>query len=252
MPLLELVEVTKRFGRLQALDRVSATVAAGQIHGVIGPNGAGKTTLIDILTGYTPATSGRILLDGRALDRVPVHRRVGLGIGRTFQTPQLCARMSVLDNIAIGAHRRLASASFTSLLPGRTRATVGELREEAARVADDVGLGALTGAPAGALSYGHMRLLEIGRALMAAPRLLVLDEPVAGMNETESGAVADLLRRKRDDGLTVLLVEHDMSFVMGLCDRISVLDHGVRLADGTPEEVTRDARVQEAYLGAAV
>lgn len=251
MPLLDLQGVTRRFGTLRALDDVTTAVEAGEIRGVIGPNGAGKTTLINVLTGFVPASSGRVVFAERRLDRMPAHRRVGIGLGRTFQTPQLCTQMSVLDNIVVGAHRRLGCAAFRRFLPGGERARLADLRVEAASVAEEVGIAHLTGVRADSLSYGHMRLLEIARALMARPCLLLLDEPVAGMNESESEGVAALLNHLRAQGLTVLLVEHDMNFVMTLCDRISVLNHGVLLADGAPDAIRRDRSVQEAYLGSA-
>jgi ABC-type branched-subunit amino acid transport system ATPase component len=247
--LLELHELTRAFGRVAAVDRVTTTVGEGEIRGLIGPNGAGKTTLVNLLSGFLAPTGGRIVLAGSRVDAQPAHERVRHGIGRTFQTPQLCPAMSTLDNIVIGAHQRLASARFRNLLSRTGRSALGELREEAAEVGGEVGLGGLLGVPAGALSYGHMRLTEIARALLTKPRLLLLDEPVAGMNESESSAVADIVRGLRASGTTVLVIEHDMPFVMGLCDRITVLDHGTLIAEGTPAEVQRDGRVEEVYLG---
>jgi branched-chain amino acid transport system ATP-binding protein len=246
--LLELADVTRSFGRVQAVQSVTTAVAAGEIRGLIGPNGAGKTTLVNLISGFVPLTGGSIVFAGRRLERMPAHARVRHGIGRTFQTPQLCPAMSVLDNTVVGAHQRLASARLRNLA---TRSSLSSLREEAAERAREVGLGDVLAAPAGALSYGHMRLLEIARALMAAPRLLLLDEPVAGMNESESAAVAEIVRSLRALDIAVLVIEHDMPFVMGLCDRITVLDHGVLIAEGTPDEVQADARVEEVYLGSA-
>jgi branched-chain amino acid transport system ATP-binding protein len=249
MSLLELHDVTRVFGRVAAVDGVTSTIDEGEIRGLIGPNGAGKTTLVNLLSGFLGLTGGRIALAGSRIDAEPAHARVRHGIGRTFQTPQLCPAMSTLDNIVIGAHQRLATARFANLLARARRATLGELREEAAQVGRDVGLGALLDVPAGALSYGHMRLTEIARALLAKPRLVLLDEPVAGMNESESAAVADIVRTLPGRGTTVLVIEHDMPFVMGLCDRVTVLDQGRLIAEGTPAEVQRDARVEEVYLG---
>jgi branched-chain amino acid transport system ATP-binding protein len=248
--LLELQGVSRSFGRVHAVNDVSTTLREGEVRGLIGPNGAGKTTLVNVLSGFLPPTAGQIVFDGVRLERVPAHARVRHGIGRTFQTPQLCRAMPVLDNVVVGAHQRLGAARFRNLVPGRTRVGLAALRREAAELADGIGLGALLDLPAGSLSYGHMRLLEIARALMGRPRLLLLDEPVAGMNEGESADVAEIVRGLPARGITVLVIEHDMPFVMGLCERITVLDHGVVIAEGTPAEVQRDARVEEVYLGA--
>ena len=247
---LEVRGVSRSFGRLRAVADVSTSVEEGELRGLIGPNGAGKTTLINVLTGFIPASAGSVLLDGTRIDGRPAHARVRAGLGRTFQTPQLSAAMTVLDNIVVGAHHRLGCAHFRNLLPGRRRTSLRALRDEAAAIGTDVGLGDALDVEAGALSYGHMRLLEIARALMGRPRLLLLDEPIAGMNEAESEPVGRLIRAVAARGTSVMLVEHDMSFVMGVCDRITVLDHGVLLAEGTPHEVREDRRVQEAYLGA--
>jgi ABC-type branched-subunit amino acid transport system ATPase component len=246
---LELQDVSRSFGRVQAVRDVSTRLLPGEVRGLIGPNGAGKTTLVNVLSGFLPATSGRIVFDGVRLDRVQAHARVRHGIGRTFQTPQLCRRMSTLDNVVVGAHQRLGASRLRNLLPG-ARVSLDTVRGEAAELAAELGLGELLDVPAGGLSYGHMRLLEIARALMGRPRLLLLDEPVAGMNERESDFVAEVVRGLRAQGLTVLVIEHDMPFVMGLCDRVTVLDYGQLIAEGTPDEVQRDPRVEEVYLGA--
>jgi branched-chain amino acid transport system ATP-binding protein len=234
---------------VRAVDGVSTTLADGEIRGLIGPNGAGKTTLVNLLSGFTPPTGGSISFAGRRIERTSAHVRVRHGIGRTFQTPQLCRSMSVLDNVVVGAHQRLAVARFRNLLSRETRTSLSALRGEAAAIAGEVGLGELLDVRAGSLSYGHMRLLEIARALVARPRLLLLDEPVSGMNENESADVAEIVRGLPARGTTVLVIEHDMPFVMGLCDRITVLDQGAVIAEGTPHEVQHDARVEDVYLG---
>jgi branched-chain amino acid transport system ATP-binding protein len=246
---LELAGLTRSFGSVRAVDGVSTTLADGEIRGLIGPNGAGKTTLVNLLSGFTPPTGGSISFAGRRIERTPAHVRVRHGIGRTFQTPQLCRSMSVLDNVVVGAHQRLAVARFRNLLSRETRTSLSALRGEAVAIAGEVGLGELLDVRAGSLSYGHMRLLEIARALIARPRLLLLDEPVAGMNENESADVAQIVRGLPARGTTVLVIEHDMPFVMGLCDRITVLDQGAVIAEGTPHEVQHDARVEDVYLG---
>ena len=249
MTCLELHDLTRMFGSVAAVNGVSTAIEEGEIRGLIGPNGAGKTTLVNLLSGFLAPTHGSIQLGGEDIRREPAHARVRHGIGRTFQTPQLCPAMSTLDNIVIGAHQRLATARFANLLSKRRRTTLSQLRAEAAEIGETVGLGQLLRLPAGALSYGHMRLAEIARALISKPRLFLLDEPVAGMNETESAAVAEIVRALPQNGTTVLVIEHDMPFVMGLCDRISVLDYGTLIAEGTPEEIQRNPRVEEVYLG---
>jgi ABC-type branched-subunit amino acid transport system ATPase component len=246
--LLRLDDVSCAFGQVQALRNVSIEVEEGGVRGLIGPNGAGKTTLVNVLSGFLGLSAGSIEFAGERVDTLPAHARVRVGIGRTFQTPQLCTGMSVLDNIVVGAHQRLATARLRNLVGGR-RTSLGSLRREASELASTLGLEELLGVPAGALSYGHMRLLEIARALIARPKLLLLDEPVAGMNEAESDEVAQLVRTLPGRGTTVLLIEHDMPFVMGLCDRITVLDHGVVIAEGAPDEIQRDPAVEEVYLG---
>lgn len=248
MSLVVLSDLTRTFGTVAAVDGVDTEIEAGEIRGLIGPNGAGKTTLVNLLSGFLTPTRGRIVFDGRSVERAPAHMRVEHGIGRTFQTPQVCPGLTTLDNVVLGSHRRLASARVRTLF-ARRRTSLADLRREAAEIAERVGLAGLLDVPAGALSYGHLRLTEIARALMAGPRLLLLDEPVAGMNERESAAVADIVRTLPEEGTTVLVIEHDMPFVMDLCSRVSVLDRGRMIADGTPAEIQHDAQVETVYLG---
>ena len=241
-PLLEVEELTCRFGGLTALDQVSLSIHEGEIFGLIGPNGAGKTTLFNALSGVTPATAGRLRLAGCRLDGLEPHGINRLGIARTFQNLRLFESLSVGENVEVGLQQRLrqpqAGAGW-----GARRRQVGELLEL-------VELADVTARPAGTLSYGERRRLEIARALATGPRLLLLDEPAAGMNPAEKDDLTDLIRRLRERfSLTILLIEHHVPLVMGLCDRIAVLNFGRRIALGVPDVVRSDPRVVEAYLG---
>ncbi|MGB8841985.1 MAG: ABC transporter ATP-binding protein [Aliidongia sp.] len=233
--LLEIAGLGRRFSGVVAVDGVSFTVEAGAAHGLIGPNGAGKTTCFNLISGLAAADAGEITLDGSRIDALPVHARTRAGLARTFQNIRLFGEMSVLENTLCGQHcrrrpERAAKAAAFDLLD-----LVG-LAGEAVRRAD-------------ALSYGDQRRLEIARALASTPKLLLLDEPAAGMNPTETSELAALLQRVRARGTTLLLVEHDMHFVMKLCDRITVLNFGRVIAEGSPREIREDAGVIEAYLG---
>ena len=252
MSMLKVESLTKIFGGLRAIDDLSFTIRPGHVHSVIGPNGAGKTTLFNLITGVYQPTSGRISLEDRDLAGLAVHQRAELGMSRTFQNLQICMNMSALDNVMIGRHRHLNRRFLPALLrlPGVVTGD-RKARERCAELMDYVGLGGYVNSEASAMPYGALKRLEIARALAAEPRLLLLDEPAAGLNATETAELDQVIHKLGEAGVTVVLVEHDMKLVMNISEHIIVLNYGKKLAEGTAQEIRRNPDVIAAYLGAA-
>jgi len=251
MTMLRTEGLARDFGGVRAVDDLTFEIERGAVHSIIGPNGAGKTTLLNLLTGVYSASSGRIYVDGKDLTGRAPHEFAAAGVARTFQNLQVFFNMSALENVMVGRHLHEQRGLWAALIHTPRLVAAERIgRAEARELLASVGLEAWADAAADALPYGALKRLEIARALAARPRLLLLDEPAAGLNPTETAEIHALIARLAEEGLTVVLVEHNMQLVMGVSDRILVLDYGRRLAEGAPETVRNDPRVVEAYLGA--
>jgi len=248
--MLDLTGIGKRFGGLIALQGISFKVGKGSITGIIGPNGAGKTTLFNIATGIYPPSAGAVVLEGKDISKLPPEGRARLGLVRTFQNIELFGKMTVLENVMVGLHTRSKSGLFAcSFRMPWQMSEERRIRDRGRELLEFVGIPELEDVQAGTLSFGKGRLLEIARAMALEPKLLLMDEPAAGLNSSETAELAELIKKIRDLGITVALVEHDMDLVMDICDQLVVLNLGTMLAEGTPREIQDNQAVITAYLG---
>jgi branched-chain amino acid transport system ATP-binding protein len=253
MSALEVISLTKKFGGVHAVDGLSFSIAPGSIHSIIGPNGAGKTTLLNLITGIYQPTQGEIRLFDDSLVGKPVHARVMAGLGRTFQTPQMCMHMTAVENVMLGRHLHLDGRLLPAALRlPRIRDGEQEARGRAAELMEYVGLADYLNDDPGSMPYGALKRLEVARALACEPKLLLLDEPAAGLGASEKADLTGLIEKLSDAGLTIVLVEHDMKLVMSISQHILVMNFGQMLAEGRPSEVRSNPDVVTAYLGSAV
>ncbi len=249
-PILDIATLTRRFGGLVAIDAVTTAIAPGEIRGIIGPNGAGKTTLLNMVSGHLRPSSGKVLYAGHDITGMRADKLAAMGVRRTFQNVRLFGDMTVLGNVLVGLHANGRAGIFAALLrTGKQQREEHSMIGAGMKALERVGLAAQANAIASSLAYGHRKVLEIARAIVASPKVLLLDEPAAGLNASEAAELIGVIRRINADGVTVVIVEHHMEVIMNVCSRVTVLNYGKHLAEGSPAEVQGDAAVIEAYLG---